>query len=41
MLFFHCSIDNSVELIAVNDNLCKKLLLFHIEMISAWGNVFL
>ena len=31
----HCSIDYHVKLILVDKNLCKLLLLFHTEMISA------
>ena len=33
-LHWHCFIDYCVKLILINKNLCKKLLLFHTEMIS-------
>ena len=39
---WHCSIDNCGKTSLVGETLCKKLLSFHQEMISAqfiWGNV--
>ena len=41
---WHCSIDDCANLSLVDETLCKKLLSFHKEMISAlflWGNVLL
>ena len=43
-VYWHCSIDFCVKSSLVYKTLCKKLLSFHKEMISAsflWGNVLL